>query len=245
MNKNYKKDIESFLDFVEGKIMNPTHKALSVYRRYEKKIKDISTWPDIFGDLYDGIYICHHGGGYYTIDGIHDCFPKTTYKSIEVLLQDHQKGIELTLRSVYENFYKKYEKFLEDEDSEETMNDKSGIVYDFYRVMFQGYDPEKVCPEAYSLYYEYKGTNIYNPEAWPGIFDKILGEKFIETNDDGYVVGGSWFTKKDDCGSYEELYREVLGWEKDVLDFLDTWVNFYKYYLEMREAMDHQFDYCD
>ena len=243
MNKNYKKDIESFLDFVEGKIANPTYKALSVYRRYEKKLKDISTWPDIFGDLYGGVYICSHGGGYYTIDGVHDCFPKTHYKSVESLYQDHQKGIQLTLRSVYENFYNgRYDEFLEDLPDYNEAEDLDTVVGEFYDVMFKGGPTDNISIESYALCEEYKGKDIYDPEKWPEIFNKIAHDKiegdFLWHEEDGYHIFDclGWFSN-DECGSFEEVYREILGWEAEVLDFRDVWNKFYRHYLNMREAI--------
>ena len=244
MNKRYKEDIESFLNCVDGKEANPTPHALTVYRKYEKKLDDIEIWPDIFGDLYGAIYVCKMGPGYYTIDGIHDCFPKTHYKGIRELYQSHiGKDTSMTLRNVYEGFYHDYyDGFLEDyvdnkEDLKPSSKDK--IVSDFYNVAFKGGKLDDACNEAWTLYREYSGKNLYDPEIWPEIFDKILGEKFIDEDADGYsVISHLGWWSKDKVGSYEEIYRDVLGWESDTLDFRDVWNKFYKRYVEMEEALE-------
>ena len=245
MNKRYKEDIESFLNYVEGKETNPTPHALSVYRKYEKKLDDVDIWPDIFGDLYDALYICNMGSGYYTIDGIHDCFPKTHYKSIKELYQSRlEKTLPLTLRNVYEGFYHNYyDEFLEEDEFLENREnlgtaEKDKIVSDFYNVAFHGGNPNNICDEAWALYREYSGKNLYDPELWPEIFNKILGERFIDEDSDGYFVSNQlgWWDKKD-FKSYEEIYRDLVGWESDILDFRTVWSKFYKYYMDMDEAL--------
>lgn len=250
MNKRYKEDIQSFLDYTEGKITTPTTKALQVFRKYEKKLKDIDTWPDIFGDLYEGIYICHMGGTYYTIDGVHDCFPKTSYKSIQALYESHQKGIPLTLRSVWEHFYNGvYDCFLEEypDYTESLDNEPNQIVSDFYNVAFKGGNIYDACKEAQDLYEKYKLENIYDPELWPSIFDSALKEEFIKKGDDGYIIPGPVaFFSNSEYKTYEEIYRTVLGWENDSIDFLEVWTKFYKHYLDERailEDLDRWDDY--
>ena len=241
MNKRYKEDISSFLDYTEGKTVHPTPKALSIYRKYEKKLGDIETWPDIFGDLYGGIYVSKMGPGYYTIDGCHDCFPKTHYKGIKELYQDHVgKNAELTLRNVYECFYDGvYDCFLSDyvdyEDGEEA--DKDKIVSDFYNVIFRGGNPDDICNKAWNLYRIYSTENMYNIELWPKIFDLILEENFIREEEDGYHVYYLGYWPKEKFGSYEEIYRDVLGWENDVLDFMDVWKRFYKQYIYQQDMI--------
>ena len=248
MNKRYREDIQSFLDYTEGKITNPTTKALKIYRKYEKKLKDIDTWPDIFGDLYGGIYVCHMGGTYYTIDGVHDCFPKTSYKSIQALYESHQKGIPLTLRSVWEHFYNGvYDCFLEEySDYAESLDSgPDRIVSDFYDIAFKGGNPADACFEALELYEKYKTENLYNPELWPEIFNSILKETFIRKDKDGYYITDNLgFFSNTECGTYEEVYRTFLGWGNDSLDFRDVWTKFYRRYIEMREALK-EFDSCD
>lgn len=250
MNKNYKKDIKSFLDYTEGKTDQPTSKALQIYRKYENSLKDINSWPSIFGDLYGGIYVCHMGGSYYTIDGVHDCFPKTSYKSFEDLYQSHQKGIPLTLRSVWENFYNgMYDCFLEEYPDYNDISDTScdQIVSDFYNLAFKGGKFEDACIEAQTLYNKYRYMDIYSPELWAEIFNEILhdylDEDFLRTEDDGYSIVHSlaWYSKKD-YGSFEEIYRDILGWEDDTLDLRDVWNKFYKHYLRMIDELKHEFD---
>lgn len=246
MNKRYKEDISSFLDYVEGKTTHPTPHAASIFRKYEKKLNDVESWPDIFGDLYDAIYVCKLGPGYYTIDGVHDCFPKTHYKSITQLYQSHLgKGEELTLRSVYENFYNDvYDVFLSDyvgyEDSSET--DVDTVVSDFYNVAFKGGKLDDVCNEAWNIYRTYSEENLYDIELWPKIFDLILKEKFIREEEDGYHVFFLGYWPREKFGSYEEIYRDVLGWENDVLDFMDVWKKFYKQYIYQHNAIREAYD---
>ena len=247
MNKRYKEDISSFLDYVEGKTAHPTPKALSIFRKYEKKLEDVDSWPDIFGDLYDGIYVSKLGPGYYTIDGVHDCFPKTHYKGIKELYLDHiGRHTNLTLRNVYEGFYNGvYDCFLSDyigyEETEEV--DKDKIVSDFYSVMFKGGNPDDACNKAWNLYRLYSGENIYDIELWPKIFDLILEETFIRVEDDGYHVYYLGYWPKEKFGSYEEIYRDILGWESDVLDFMDVWNKFYKQYIYQWNAIGSGYDY--
>lgn len=242
INKGYKEDIESFLDYVEGKTTNPTGMALRVFKRYEKKLEDIETWPKIFGDLYGAIYICKLGEGYYTIDGVHDCFPKTHYKNIESLYKSHLKDIELTLRNVYEEFYKDgYDVFLYDyldEGEELETEDKDKIISDFYNTAFKGGNPDNACIEAWNLYRKYSEKNLYDIEVWPEIFNQALGEELIRKEEDGYHIYQLGFWSKEDVGSYEEIYRDILGWEKETLDFKEVWNKFYKYYIGMEEALD-------
>ncbi len=148
----------------------------------------------------------------------------------------------MTLRNVYEGFYHDYyDGFLEDyvdnkKDLEPSSKDK--IVSDFYNVAFKGGKLDDACNEAWTLYREYSGKNLYDPEIWPEIFDKILGEKFIKEDEEGFLVYNfNWWDKKE-VGSYEEIYRDIMGWESDTLDFRDVWNKFYKYYIEMEEALD-------
>ena len=246
MNRNYKEDISSFLDYVERKTTNPTPKAREIYRKYEKKLHDIDSWPDIFGDLYGALYICRMGPGYYTIDGVHDCFPRTKYSGIQELYQSHlEKNETLSLRSVYERFYNgAYDCFLSDyvgyEDQEEA--DKDVVVSDFYNVVFRGGNPDNICDKARNLYITYSTENVYNPELWPKIFDLILEENFIREEEDGYHVFHLGYWPKEEFGSYEEIYRDVLGWESDVLDFRDVWNKFYKSYIYQWNILGQDYD---
>lgn len=246
MNKRYKEDISSFLDYVEGKTTHPTPKAQSIYRKYEKKLSDIDSWPDIFGDLYEGIYVSKMGPGYYTIDGCHDCFPKTHYKGIRELYQDHiGKNTEMTLRNVYEGFYDGvYDCFLSDYIGyeEEGEVDKDTIVSDFYKVIFKGGNPDNICNKAWDLYRIYLSENMYNIELWPKIFDLILEENFIREEEDGYHVKYLGYWPKENFGSYEEIYRDVLGWESDTLDFMDVWKKFYKHYIYQEDMINSACD---
>lgn len=249
MNRRHREDIESFLEICEGKRTTGTGRANKVYKKYEKNLDDVEVWPDIFGELYDGIYVCHMGGTYYTIDGIHDCFPRTSYKSIRNLYETHQKGIkELTLRSVYENFYQIYEALLEDEDSGGDQNATTDeIINDFYNLAFKGGSRDDACLEACDLYDRYYGKNLYDPELWAEIYNQAYGgeEKAIKRDNDteAYMVFSIWAFPTIEFGSYEEVYRSVLGWEKDTLDFREVYTKFFKHYLDMCEALSHVDEY--
>lgn len=243
MNKNYKNDIESFLNFIDNNTTKPTTRARLVYEKYKTKINDIDSWPDIFGDLYDGVYVTSHGSGYFTIDGVHDCFPKTHYKGVKDLYQSHQPGIELSLRSVYEHFYHDgYDCFLEPDDEEENPNTDK-IVLDFYNLAYRGADPGKVCQKAIDILDSIPTEALYDPEKWPKIFDKILGYIAIREEDQdafpaSFKILDYWLYDKKECGTYEELYRTRLGWEDDTLDFLDVWSKFYKFWIAQKEEID-------
>lgn len=239
MNNNYQIDIQEFIDYTEGKVSTiKSALAMNVYKRYQKRLKDIDVWPEIFGNLYDGIWVFKMGNKFYSIDGVHDCFPKAYYSSITDLYQSHQPGIKLTLRSVWENFYKRYEWILEeyyDYVAPDSISDDQ-VVSDFYDVMFKGADPKQISPKAYKVYCECAGKNIYDIEIWPDIFDKLLEKKFISISKDGYRVLPDSITTMDyfpfpAYSSFEEVYREKLGWEEDVLDFMEVYKKFYKYYI--------------
>ena len=83
---------------------------------------------------------------------------------------------------------------------------------------------------------------MYNVELWPKIFDIILEETFIRVEEDGYHVKFLGYWPKEKFGSYEEVYRDVLGWETDVLDFMDVWNKFYKQYIYQWNAIGDDYE---
>ena len=105
MNEN----ILSFLNLVEGKSTD-NKVAIKVYEKYKNQLRDFENIvPNIFSELYETyrMWLYRVDIGYYVL-GDRDCLPRHDYKDVREIYHEYC-GDDLSLRNIYEKFYKQFE----------------------------------------------------------------------------------------------------------------------------------------
>ena len=112
----FHKDIEEFLDAIDSRNINKITKdrIKKIYEKYSEDIYNIDKFPNIFKDLYFNYCYIRFDDKYkqFYIDGS-NLFPNSTkYLCIVDIFSDEKICGEnsITLRTVYENYYKKVDR---------------------------------------------------------------------------------------------------------------------------------------
>lgn len=118
-----REDIEEFIDVAEDKkdLNSCKIRVKKIYRKYKNDLNNIEKYPDIFTDLYCNWMNLDLFYNFYTIDML-DCLPKTHYSSIEEIYKEACIDKPITLRNIYEYFYKDFDEILEYHVENELIN---------------------------------------------------------------------------------------------------------------------------